>query len=84
MKSILKVILILSVAAPFQAFCCEGCKMAASKGISEPQTLMAGVAFSWSVLFLLAIFFLLLTIFAWAMRTACIQANIAHQQGCKN
>lgn len=57
---------------------CEGCKMAAAKGISEPQTIMAGMAFSWSVLFMLTVFFLLLGIFVWAMRSACLQANAAH------
>lgn len=78
MKNIVKFLLMVGVAAPFQAFGCEGCKMAASKGISEPQTIMAGTAFSWSVLFMLAAFFSLLAIFGWAMRTACLQANAAH------
>lgn len=65
--------------APLQLKACEGCKMAASKGVSEPQTIMAGMAFSWSVLFMLTVFFLLLGIFAWAMRCACIQADAEHQ-----
>jgi len=66
--------------SPFQALACEGCKMAASKGMSEPQTIMAGLAFSWSVLFMLAVVFLLLGIFAWAMRAACLQADAAHHE----
>ncbi|MBX9578345.1 MAG: hypothetical protein K2W97_07720 [Chthoniobacterales bacterium] len=78
MKNILKFLLVLSAIVPFQALACEGCKMAASKGISEPQTIMAGMAFSWSVLFMLAAFFLLLVIFGWAMRTACLQADVVH------
>lgn len=65
---------------PFRLMACEGCKMAASKGISEPQTMMAGIAFSWSVLFMLGAVFLLLGIFAWAMRSACLQADVVHQQ----
>ena len=59
---------------------CEGCKMAASKGISEPQTIMAGMAFSWSVLFMLAAFFSLLAIFGWAIRAACLQADAARHK----
>ncbi len=64
--------------SPFQLLACEGCKMAASKGISEPQTIMAGMAFSWSVLFMLAVFLFLIGVFAWAMRHACLQADAAH------
>lgn len=66
---------------PARLLACEGCKMAAAKGISEPQTIMAGIAFSWSVLFMLAVFFLVLGIFAWAMRNACIQADAAQRLG---
>jgi len=73
-------VLFFIFAAPFRAFSCEGCKMAGAKGISEPQTIMAGMAFSWSVLFMLVVVFLLLGIFAYAMRAACLQADAAHQQ----
>lgn len=52
--------------------------MAASKGVSEPQTMMAGIAFSWSVLFMLATVFVLLGVFTWAIRNACLQADAAH------
>ena len=75
MKNILKFLLVLSAVVPFQARACEGCKMAASKGISEPQTIMAGMAFSWSVLFMLVAFFSLLAIFGWAAFSACVQAE---------
>lgn len=78
MKNILKCLLVFSICSPFPVLACEGCKMAASKGISEPQTMMAGIAFSWSVLFMLATFFSLLAIFGWVMRRACLQANAAH------
>lgn len=75
MKNILKFLLLLNAVVPFRALACEGCKMAASKGVSEPQTIMAGMAFSWSVLFMLAVVFLLLGIFLWAARSACVQAG---------
>jgi len=79
MKTFLKALLVFTVCAPFEAFACEGCKMAATKGMSEPQTIMAGMAFSWSVLFMLVVVFLLLGIFGWAMRIACLQAEAAHR-----
>lgn len=71
-------VLLFAFFSPLRLMACEGCKMAASKGISEPQTIMAGMAFSWSVLFMLAAFFSLLIIFGWAMRAACLQADVAH------
>lgn len=75
----MKIFLLMSILfQPLHLIACEGCKMSASKGVTEPQTMMAGIAFSWSVLFMLAVFFLLLGIFAWAMRTACLQAHEAH------
>ena len=70
--------LLFAFFSSFRLMACEGCKMAASKGVSEPQTIMAGMAFSWSVLFMLVAFFSLLAIFGWAMRTACLQADVAH------
>lgn len=78
MKKILIALFFLTIMTPWQVFSCEGCKMAAAKGISEPQTIMAGFAFSWSVLFMLAVVFILLGVFAWAMRNACLQADAAH------
>ena len=79
MKSILTLFSFLTLLFPWPAFACEGCKMVASKGISEPQTIMAGMAFSWSVLFMLVAFFSLLAIFGWAMRGACLQADAVHR-----
>lgn len=64
---------------PSLAIACEGCKMASTNGFKEAQTIQAGIALSWSVLFLLAVFFLLLGIFAWSIRSACQEAEIAHQ-----
>ena len=46
------------------------------------QTVQAGIALSWSVLFLLAVVFLLLGILGWAIRTACLEAEKAHQALC--
>lgn len=74
-------LLLFIFAAPFRVLACEGCKMAASKGISEPQTIMAGMAFSWSVLFMLAAFFSLLAIFGWAAFSACVQAEKVTSKG---
>jgi hypothetical protein len=79
MKYLLKLLFCITALAPWQAFGCEGCKMAASKGISEPQTVMAGMAFSWSVLFMLGIFFLLLAIFGWIVYRASSEADAAHR-----
>ena len=59
---------------------CEGCKMAATNGFKEPQTILAGLALSWSVLFLLAVVFLLLAVLAWSIRSAC-QARIQASKG---
>lgn len=64
------------------AFGCEGCKLAASSGVKETQTVQAGMALSWSVLFLLAVVFLLLGILGLAIRTACLEAEKAHQALC--
>ncbi len=78
MKTSLNILLVLSVLVPLPTFACEGCKMAGTKGLTEPQTVMAGMAFSWSVLFMLTAVFLLLGVFAWLMRSACLQAEAAH------
>ena len=64
---------------PSLATACEGCKMAVVKGMSEPQTVMAGMALSWSVLFMLAVVFLLLAVLVWFIRSACLQADTAHR-----
>ena len=64
---------------PSLAHACEGCKMASVGGFKEMQTIQAGVALSWSVLFLLAVVFLLLGILGWAIRAACLQAEQAHK-----
>ena len=61
------------------AFGCEGCKLAASSGVKETQTVQAGIALSWSVLFLLAVVFLLLGILGLAIRNACLEAEQVHQ-----
>lgn len=53
--------------------------MASANGFKEMQTIQAGIALSWSVLFLLFVVFLLLGIFAWAVRSACLQADGAHR-----
>ena len=62
---------------------CEGCKMssvnAAKGGIVETRTVMAGFAFSWSVLFMLVTVFILLGVLFWAIRSACIEAEEAHR-----
>ena|GEM_PF-2567455 len=62
------------------AFGCEGCKLAASSGVKETQTVQAGMALSWSVLFLLSVVFLLLGILVLAIRSACFEAEKAHQE----
>ncbi|MDH4470772.1 MAG: hypothetical protein QE493_07390 [Verrucomicrobiae bacterium] len=64
---------------PSLARACEGCKMSSINGFKETQTLQAGIALSWSVLFLLAFVFLLLGILCWAIRSACLQADKAHR-----
>ncbi|MBX9743173.1 MAG: hypothetical protein K2W99_06525 [Chthoniobacterales bacterium] len=50
---------------------CEGCKMAVVKGFQEPQTVRAGFALSWSVLFLFFLLFFLFAVLAWATWSAC-------------
>ena len=74
--------LFLTVASfwPSLLHACEGCKMAAVNGLKEPQTLRAGFALSWSVLFLLCIIFLLFGVLGWAIRWACQQADAMHHK----
>lgn len=59
MKSLLwKVALFLAVAAS-QASACVGCREPGAETVaSEQQTVMAGLAFSWSVLMMLGMVFL--------------------------
>ena len=65
---------------PVVAKACEGCKMSAANGFIEPQTTMAGVALSWSVLFMLVVVFLLLAGFICSAWVACQKANTMHQE----
>lgn len=51
---------------------------ASSGGTVESQTVMAGIALSWSVLFMLFVVFLLLGVLAWSIRSACQQADAVH------
>lgn len=60
---------------------CEGCKMAGVSAIQEPQTVRAGFALSWSVLFLLFVFLLLFGILGWAIRSACQQGSSSQISG---
>lgn len=64
---------------PALGHACEGCKLASASGLKESQTIQAGIALSWSVLFLLAVLFLLLGILCLAIRSACLHADQAHQ-----
>lgn len=64
------------------ASACEGCKMSSINGFKEQQTIQAGIALSWSVLFMLFVVLVLLALFAWAMRVACLQhAEATEQKG---
>ncbi len=80
MKKILFTLLAVTNFFPAVAKACEGCKMAAANGFIEPQTTMAGMALSWSVLFMLAVVFLLLAGFIWSAWIACQKANSMHQE----
>ncbi|MFI0347986.1 MAG: hypothetical protein ACH346_04330 [Chthoniobacterales bacterium] len=71
MKYFLVTVLVLDNFFPAIAKACEGCKMGAVNGLIEPQTMMAGVALSWSVLFMLAVVFALLTGFIWFAYKTC-------------
>ena len=62
---------------PSVASACEGCKMSAASGLKEPQTILAGFALSWSVLFLLAALLFLMTVLAWSIRVVCKQVEAA-------
>ncbi len=53
--------------------------MASSGGFKEMQTIQAGMALSWSVLFFLLVLFLLLGFFVWAMHMASQQAQQIHR-----
>lgn len=47
---------------PSQVFACVGCRVAGDEVRKvEPETVTAGLAFSWSVLFMLVVVFLLIT-----------------------
>jgi hypothetical protein len=79
MKRFYLFLLALFYSWPSLVTACEGCKMSSINGFKETQTLQAGIALSWSVLFLLAFVFLLLGILCWTIRSACLQADQAHQ-----
>ena len=51
--------------------------MVGTKGVSEPQTLQAGFAFSWSVLFMLAFVFCLIGFLFYILRSAAQQRQEA-------
>lgn len=53
--------------------------MAAVNGLMEPQTTMAGIALSWSVLFMLAFVLLLLAAFVWFVCSTCRKIDTAHR-----
>ena len=72
-------LLMVTSFSPSMATACEGCKMAAINGFKEPQTVQAGVALSWSVLFLLFVVFILLACLTLAIRSACREADAVHR-----
>ena len=51
--------------------------MSAASGLKEPQTILAGFALSWSVLFLLAVLLFLMAVLAWSIRVVCKQVEAA-------
>lgn len=80
MKYFLIVLFVLISFFPSIVKACEGCKMAVADGVVEPQTMMAGMALSWSVLFMIAIVLLLLVGFIWFAYATCLKIDAIHQK----
>jgi len=53
------------------AVACPDCSLINSGGIIEPQTVMSKLAFSLSTLFLLGMFFLVMSFLIWMMVKTC-------------
>jgi len=69
MKAIFAYLSVLSVLGMQTAAACEGCR---APGISsEHQTVMAGIGFSWSIIFMLAFVFSILIGMSWFIAQTC-------------
>jgi len=53
------------------AVACPDCSLINSGGIIEPQTVMSKIAFSFSTVFLLGMFFLAMSFLIWMMVKTC-------------
>jgi len=53
------------------AYACPDCALINSGGVIEPQTVAAKMAFSWSTLCLLCVFFSVVGCMVWAMVKTC-------------
>ena len=54
MKSFLRSLVFLFLVTATEAFACVGCREPGSQTVAnEPQTVLAGIGFSWSVIFML-------------------------------